>query len=145
MFERSATAPERRRALLRLALSADITIGLSVAFGLLLIAGIAQLLFGALAAAAVSVGVVVAIPPDTPAPRRGKIWQLLPAAAIGAPLFYVTQLVRADPLALFILLVVASFVAFLGAAWGKRGIPISMAIELRQSLVSRYSLGQYKS
>jgi uncharacterized membrane protein YccC len=118
----------RRRALLRLALSADITMGLSVAFGLLLIAGTAQLLFGAAAAATVGVGVVVAIPPDSPAPRRGKLWQLFPAALIGAPLFYVTALVRDHPVALSMLLVVATFIAFLGAAWGKRGIPISMSI-----------------
>jgi hypothetical protein len=127
-FEAMTLRADRHRRLIRLLLSADIAIGLSVAFGMLLLAGAAHLLFGPLAAAAVSVGVDNAIPPDTPAPRRHKIWQLLPAAVIGAPLFYITQLVRADPLQLSALLVGMTFVAFLGAAWGKRGIPISMSI-----------------
>jgi len=118
----------RRPEIIRLLLGQDVTIGLSVALGLFLIAAAAQLLFGPHAAAAAAVGVVVAIPPDQPAPRHGKLWQLLPAALIGPPLFYVTQLVRADTVALSLLLVGATFVAFLGAAWGKRGIPISMAI-----------------
>ena len=53
---------------------------------------------------------------------------MLPAALIGLPLFLGTQLLHDDPLRMGLLLVVATFIAFLGAAWGKRGIPISISI-----------------
>ena len=50
-------SPERRtRDLLRIALIHDVTIGLSAAFGLLLISGAVHLFLGAFAAAAASVG-----------------------------------------------------------------------------------------
>ena len=125
------TSLERRtRAVLRVALSYYVTIGLSVAFGLLLISGAVHLFLGAFAAAAASVGVIVVIPPDRPAPRRGKFWQLLPAALIGTPLFFAVQALHADPVRLALLLVSATFVAFLGAAWGKRGLPISISVML---------------
>jgi uncharacterized membrane protein YccC len=113
---------------LRFLVGHDITIGLSVAAGLFLIAMGAQIAVGAAASAIAAIGVVVAIPPDQPAPRRGTLWQLLPAVVLGPPLFYATHLVHANPWALFALLVGATFVAFLGAAWGKRGIPVSMAV-----------------
>ena len=120
---------ERRTwAVLRVALSYYVTIGLSAAFGLLLISGAVHLFLGAFAAAAASVGVIVVIPPDQPAPRRGKFWQLLPAALIGTPLFFAVQVLHADPVRLALLLVSATFVAFLGAAWGKRGLPISISV-----------------
>lgn len=117
-------------AVLRVALSYYVTIGLSAAFGLLLISGAVHLFLGAFAAAAASVGVIVVIPPDQPAPRRGKFWQLLPAALIGTPLFFAVQVLHADPVRLALLLVSATFVAFLGAAWGKRGLPISISVML---------------
>lgn len=113
---------------MRIALSHHVTIGLSAAFGLLLISGAVHLWLGATAAAAASVGAIVAIPPDQPAPQRGKFWQLMPAVLIGPPLFLAVQLLHADPLRLALLLVPATFVAFLGAAWGKRGLPISMSM-----------------
>ena len=120
---------ERRTwAVLHVALSYYVTIGLSAAFGLLLISGAVHLFLGAFAAAAASVGVIVVIPPDQPAPRRGKFWQLLPAALIGTPLFFAVQVLHADPVRLALLLVSATFVAFLGAAWGKRGLPISISV-----------------
>lgn len=118
----------RTRAVLRVALSHYVTIGLSAAFGLLLISGAVHLLLGAFAAAAASVGVIVVIPPDQPAPRRGKFWQLVPAALIGMPLFFAVQALHADPVRLAALLVPATFIAFLGAAWGKRGLPISISV-----------------
>ena len=118
----------RSRVALRIALSYYVTIGLSAAFGLLLISGMVHLAWGAFAAAAASMGVIVVTPPDQPAPRRGKFWQLLPAAVIGTPLFFAVQLLHADPLRLALLLVPATFVAFLGAAWGKRGLPISISV-----------------
>lgn len=123
-----AFSERRTRAVLRVALSHYVTIGLSAACGLLLISGVVHLFFGAFAAAAASVGVAVVIPPDQPAPRRGKFWQLLPATLIGTPLFFATQVLHADPVRLALLLVLATFLAFLGAAWGKRGLPISISI-----------------
>jgi uncharacterized membrane protein YccC len=116
------------RAALRIALSHYVTGGLSAAFGLLLISGAVHFFLGAFAAAATSVGVIVTIPPDQAAPRRGKFWHLLPAALIGTPLFFVVQLVHNNPLHLAALLVPATFVVFLGAAWGKRGLPVSISV-----------------
>ena len=122
-------SPERpARAILRIALSHSVTIGLSAAFGLLLISVGVHLWQGASAAAAASVGVIVVTPPDQPAPRRGKFWHLVPAALIGTPLFFAVQALHADPVRLALLLVTASFAAFLGAAWGKRGLPISISV-----------------
>jgi uncharacterized membrane protein YccC len=118
----------RIRPALRAALSYYVSNGLSAAFGMLLISGGVHLWLGSFAAAAAAVGVVIVIPPDQPAPRRGKFGQLLPAALIGLPLFFGTQLLHGDPLRMGLLLVTATFIAFLGAAWGKRGIPISISI-----------------
>jgi uncharacterized membrane protein YccC len=94
----------------------------------LVISGTVHLLLGAFAAAAASVGVVVCIPPDQPAPQRGKFWQLLPALLLGLPLFYGVQVLHARPISLGLLLASGSFVAFLAGAWGKRGLPISVSI-----------------
>lgn len=122
-------ATERRtRAGLRVLLSYYVANGLSAALGLLLISAGVHGLLGAAAASAASIGVIVCIPPDQPAPRRGKFWQLLPAALIGLPLFVAVQQLHAEPLQLGLLLVPATFIAFLAAAWGKRGIPVSMSI-----------------
>ena len=68
------------------------------------------------------------MPPDQPAPRRGKFWQFLPAALIGPPLFFAIQLLHADPLRLGRCWCRPTFVAFLGAAWGRRGLPISISV-----------------
>jgi len=113
---------------LRVALSYYVTLGLSAALGLALISLAMHLWVGAFAAAAALVGVIVVIPPDQPAPRRGKFRQLLPAALIGPPLFLAVQLMHSDPVRTGALLVPATFIAFLAAAWGKRGLPISMSI-----------------
>lgn len=118
----------RARAALRVALSYYVTNGMSTALGLLLISGAVHLLLGPFAAAVASVGVIVVTPPDQPAPRRGKFWQLLPAALIGPPLFFAVQVLHAEPVHLGVLLVLASFGAFLGGAWGKRGLPITMSV-----------------
>ncbi len=116
-----------RRAL-RIALSHYVTVGLSATFGLLLITLGVHLWLGAAAAATASVGAIVVTPPDQPAPKHRKFWQLLPAALVGTPLFHAVQLLRADPALLTLLLVTASFAAFLAGAWGKRGLPISMSM-----------------
>lgn len=113
---------------LRVALSYYVTSGMSAALGLALISALMHAWAGEFAAAAAQVGVIVAIPPDQPAPRRGKFRQLLPAAVIGPPLFFAVQMLHGDALRLSALLVPAAFVAFLGAAWGKRGLPISISI-----------------
>ena len=118
----------RKQAIQRIALSHYVTNGLSAALGLLVISGTVHVLWGAFAAAAASVGVVVCIPPDQPAPQRGKFWQLVPAALLGLPLFLGVQVLHATPLSLGLLLVPASFLAFLAGAWGKRGLPISISI-----------------
>ncbi|MDR3368283.1 FUSC family membrane protein [Rhodoferax sp.] len=138
---------------LRTGLSYFVTNGLAAALGLLLISGSVHLLFGSFAAAAASVGVLVCIPPDQPAPKRGKFWQLLPALLIGLPLFLAVQVLHADPIWLGLLLVPASFLAFLAGAWGKRGLPIaisamfamifSMAIPTHSSIATTLSSGLY--
>lgn len=116
------------RTALRTALSYYVTSGMSAALGVLLISGGVHVLLGPYAAAAATVGIVIVIPPDQPAPQRGKFGQLLPAAILGLPLFFGIQYLHADPLLMGLLLVAATFVAFLAAAWGKRGIPISISI-----------------
>jgi uncharacterized membrane protein YccC len=121
-------AADRSRAAMRVALSHYIANGMSVAFGLLLISGGMHLWLGTLAASAASVGVIVTAPPDLTAPRRGKFFQMLPAPLIGLPLFFCVQLLHAEPLRLGLLLVPATFFAFLAMAWGKRGIPIAIAV-----------------
>ncbi len=118
----------RSRPALRIALSYYVANGLSAALGLLLISGGVHLFLGAFAASAASVGVIVCIPPDQVAPKHRKFWHLLPAALIGLPLFFGVQALHAAPLYLGLLLVPATFIAFLAAAWGKRGLPISVSV-----------------
>ncbi|HYP83968.1 FUSC family protein [Variovorax sp.] len=125
---RSPLAAARARAAMRVAMSHYVANGISVALGLALITAAAHLLLGTAAGAAVSVGVIVATPPDLAAPRRGKFRQMLPAPLIGLPLFFAVQMLHSRPLALGLLLVPATFLAFLGMAWGKRGIPIAIAV-----------------
>ena len=111
----------------RVLLSFYITNGMAAALGLFLISGAVHLLFGAVAAGATSIGVIVCVPPDQAAPIKGKFWHLLPAAVIGIPLFFGVQALRMEPLWLAVLLVPASFLAFLAGAWGKRGLPIAVS------------------
>ncbi|MEA3150101.1 MAG: hypothetical protein QOD56_1040 [Gammaproteobacteria bacterium] len=119
---------EPRAALVtRIALSYYVTSGLSAAVGLFVISGCMQLWLGTFAAAAASIGVIVVVPPDQPAPRRGKFWQMCPSVCVGVPLFYAVRTLQAEPLQLGLLLVPATFIAFLGAAWGRRGIPLSIS------------------
>lgn len=121
---------ETLRKALRIALSSYVANGLVTALGLLAITSLVHLLLGPVAAAAATVGVIVVTPPDQPAPRRGKFSQLLPAVVLGVPLFLGVQALHHAPLQLWLLLVGATFLAFLGAAWGKRGLPISIAVML---------------
>lgn len=121
---------QRTRSALRMLLSADVACGLSVALGLLLISGGVHLWLGALAGASAATGVIVASPPDRPGPRRGKLRQMLPAPLLGLPLFFAVQMLHHAPWRLGLLLVPATFLAFLAMAWGKRGIPIAIAVML---------------
>lgn len=118
----------RLRAALRVLLSPYFGNGAMAALGLLLISGLVRLWLGPEAAAAASVGVIVCIPPDQAAPKYGKIWLLLPSAILGLPLFAAVQALHASPLYLGLLLVSATFLAFLAGAWGKRGLPIVMSL-----------------
>lgn len=113
--------------LLRVARSYYVTSGLTAAVGLFLISGSLRWVLGAFAAAAASIGVIVVVPTDQPAPRAGKFWQMFPAVLVGVPLFFGVRMLHDRPLGLFLLLVPATFVAFLCAAWGRRGIPVSMS------------------
>jgi len=101
--------------------------GMTAAAGLLLISVGSRWFLGSFAAAAASIGVIVVVPTDQPAPRAGKFWQMFPAVLIGVPLFFGVRMLHADPWHLFLLLVPATFVAFLCAAWGRRGLPLSMS------------------
>lgn len=121
-------ATDRGRAAMRVALSHFIANGLSVALGLLLISAGVHLWLGAIASSSAAVGVIVSAPPDFPAPRRGKLLQMLPAPLIGLPLFFVVQLLHTAPLRLGLVLVPFTFLAFVAMAWGKRGIPIAIAV-----------------
>ncbi len=121
---------ERARALRRVALSHYILNGLAGALGLLLVSVGLHLWLGPLAGSAVTVGVIVATPPDSVAPQRGKFWQMLPAPLLSMPLFFTVQWLEGSAWALGLLLVPATFLVFLGMAWGKRGAPIAIALML---------------
>ena len=116
------------RRVLRVALSHYVLNGISVALGLLVISAGVHWWLGAFAASAAAVGVIVSGPPDIPAPRRGKLWQMLPAPLLGTPLFFAVQYLHHDPLALGLLLVPATFFIFLVMAWGKRGAPVAISL-----------------
>lgn len=118
----------RWRGALRVALSSYVANGVVAGVGLLLISALLHLLLGPAAAAAATVGIIVVTPPDQPGPRRGKFVQLLPGLLLGPPLFLATSLVRGSIPVLMVLLVAASFVAFLGAAWGRRGVLVSVSL-----------------
>lgn len=121
-------AARRVRAATRVALSYYVANGISVALGLALISTLVHYFLGPVAGATASVGVLVTAPPDLAAPRRGKFFQMLPAPLLGLPLFFAVQILHHHPLELGLLLVPATFFAFLAMAWGKRGIPIAIAV-----------------
>ena len=62
--------------------------GLEVALGLFIVTSLVQFFWGTQHAAAASVGVIVTIVVDNPAPRRGTFWRMVPAPLLGAPLFF---------------------------------------------------------
>ena len=122
------------RSLRRSLLNHYVLNGLEVAVGLFLVASLVQGLWGVHHAAAASVGVIVTIVVDNPAPRRGKFWRMLPAPLIGAPLFFLVQLLHQHQILLGFLAVFSTFFGFLWMAWGKRGGPIAIAVVLAMVL-----------
>lgn len=108
--------------------------GLEVALGLFLVTTLVHLVWGVQHAAAASVGVIVTIVVDMPAPKRGKFWRMLPAPLLGAPLFWLVQLLHQHPLLLGFLAVFSTFFGFLWMAWGKRGGPVAIAVVLAMVL-----------
>lgn len=118
----------RARGATRILTSYYLTNGLSAALGFFLISTLVRFWLGPIAAAAASVGIIVCIPPDTAAPVRRKIGQLLPAPLLGLPLYAGVLLVHTSPWAMGLLLAASSFMAFLGGAWGKRGLPIVVSL-----------------
>ncbi|MDO5102632.1 MAG: FUSC family membrane protein [Lautropia sp.] len=118
----------RLHALLRNTLGHFALNGITSGLGLLLISFGVGYWLGPFAASVASIGVVSATPPDTPAPRRGKFKQMLPAVLIGLPLFYGIQRLAQHPVEVGLMLTAFSFVAFLAMAWGKRGISIAMGM-----------------
>ena len=119
---------ERLANALRVLLSSYVTTGTSAGVGLMLISGTAFLLLGQFAASVMAVGAIVCVPPDHAMPRRGKFASLLPAAILGLPLFAGVQMLQDQPLYLGLLLIPATFFAFLAGAWGQRGLPIIISI-----------------
>ncbi len=119
---------KNRSSFMRALLSHYVLNGAVCAVGLFLVSTIIQALFGHAAAAAATVGVISSIPPDAAAPKRGKALHMTIAPLIGLPLFMAVQLLRAHPIELGLLLVPATFLGFLGMAWGKRGAGIAIAV-----------------
>ena len=121
---------ERRRRWLRVALSHYVLNGASCALGLFLVSGFMHAAFGAEAAAVATVGVIAALAADMVGPRRGKLAHMVVEPLIGVPLFWAVQRLHGHPFELGLLLVPATFVVFLGMAWGKRGTPVAIGVML---------------
>lgn len=124
----SDTKPSRLIQVRRALLSTHALNGASVACGMLLVVGAVYATLGVYAATNASVGAIIALIPDMPRPRRGKLAHLVAAPLIGVPLFLAVQLLRGHPLELGLLLVPGTFIAFLSTAWGKRGMPVAAAL-----------------
>ena len=121
---------ERQRRVLRVVLSDYVLSGVSCATGLFLVSSIVYALLGADAAAVANVGVIATLAPDLVGPRRGKLAQMLVAPLIGVPVFAAVVALDDHAFALGLLVVMATFVAFLGMAWGKRGAPVAIGVML---------------
>ncbi len=112
----------------RTLLSAAVLNGASVAVGMALVVALMHATFGVAAASNASVGTVIALIADNPRARRGKFSHLLAAPLLGLPLFLAVQLLRGHPVELGLLLVPATFLAFLSTAWGRAGMPVAAAV-----------------
>jgi uncharacterized membrane protein YccC len=120
----------RYRGVLRMLLSSYVLNGASCAIGMLLVTTLVGAVLGPVAAATANVGVIATLASDLVSPRRGKLAYVIAAPLIAVPLFLVVQLLRGQPVELGLFLVVATFVAFLGMAWGKRGAPVAIGAML---------------
>ena len=116
------------RPALRLLLGHQITNGLAVAAGVLGCTLLVYLAAGAAHALAASAGVLMMSITDTVAPRRGKFLQLAPAWVFGVLLSLLAQLTHQSRIDLGAVVVLGSFFATLGLAWGKRAGPIAFAL-----------------
>jgi uncharacterized membrane protein YccC len=121
---------KRARQILRTGFGYSVGNGITVALGWALVFLIVKLTLGPVASAAASVGALVAAIPDRCAPQRDKLSQMLPAPILSLPVFFAVQYLAAHRFWLLALIVVASFFSFLIMAWGKRGIPVAIAVEL---------------
>ncbi|TXK26679.1 FUSC family protein [Ottowia sp. GY511] len=120
----------RQRRFLRVALSYYVLNGASCALGLFLVSSTVMLLFGTEAAAVATVGVIATLAPDMVGPRRGKLAHMVVGPVIGVPLFAAVLALEGKTLELGLFLVPATFVVFLGMAWGKRGAPVAIGVML---------------
>ncbi|MDR2155803.1 MAG: FUSC family protein [Burkholderiaceae bacterium] len=120
----------RRQRTLRILLSSYVLNGVSCAMGMLLVSSVVRAAFGPAAGAMATVGVIATLAPDLVSPRRGKLAYLIASPLIGLPLLVAMQGLRGQPVALGIFLVAATFVSFLGMAWGKRGAPVAIGVML---------------
>ncbi len=109
-------------------LSAHALNGASVALGMALIGALVYFGFGVVAATNAGVGAIIVLLCDGVRARRGKLGQLIAAPLLGVPLFLVVQLLRGHPIELGLVLLPATFMAFLFTAWGRRGMPVTAAV-----------------
>ena len=125
---RSHTLSNYQEHVVRVALSHYMLNGVSVALGLALVLSLVLELAGLSAASSAAVGLVITSLPDAPAPRKRKVWQMLPAPILGLPLFMLTQALRGNAVLLGDLLVSGTLIASLLLFWGKRGGPLSVSL-----------------
>lgn len=109
-------------------LSAHVLNGASAAIGMFLVAALVFVLAGQAAAVTASVGAIVVLLGDGVHARRGKFGQLLAAPLLGLPLYFMVSSLRGHPLELGLLLLPATFLAFLLTAWGRRGMPVTASV-----------------
>ncbi len=121
---------ERQRRVLRVALSDYVLNGTACALGLLLVSIIVYAVLGPQAAAVANVGAIATSVPDLVSPRRAKLPQILVAPLFAVPMFAAVLALDDHTIGLGVLLVAATFVVFLGMAWGKRGVPVALGVML---------------
>lgn len=125
---KDATRPEPLGRFRRGLLSAHALNGAAAAIGMFLVAVLVHTLAGQTAAVTASVGAIVVLLGDGVRARRGTFGQLLAAPLLGLPLYFMVQALRAHPLELGLLLLPATFLAFLFTAWGRRGMPVTASV-----------------
>ena len=125
-----ARTGDRAHRIRRELLSAHVLNGASVALGMVLVIAALHAWLGADAAINANVGVILALIPDVVRARRGKFTHMIAAPLLGVPLYLAVQLLRPHPVELGLVLVAATFLAFLTMAWGRRGMPVAAAVML---------------